>query len=265
MSVKIYLEDIAQHCVINASEREAINTSIVAIQNRLEKYYEDNIRNHFQFGSSTRGTMLPKEIDEEADIDYMVVFTNNQYQPQSYLDSLKRFVECYYSRSEIHQSHPTIVLKLNHIKFELVPAISSRYGYQIPIRSSDYQYWQNTDPLSFKKNLEQLDNYSKGLIRKLIRIMKYWNISHGKIFESYKLEENIVSTFGNLPRDYNIDIKDMLFFYVNQINIYDSAISVTDRHYIEELKEKIELIKLYENLGYINLVEQELTYVFPKL
>jgi hypothetical protein len=62
-------------------------------------------------------------MDEKSDIDYMVVFSDRDYQPQTYLDRLRRFTEYYYQKSEIKQSHPTIQLELNHIRFELVPAV----------------------------------------------------------------------------------------------------------------------------------------------
>ncbi len=75
-------------------------------------------------------------MDAHSDIDYMVVFEKGGYNPQTYLDGLRRFVEQRYQNSEIYQSSPTVVLELNHIRFDLVPAIR-QWGttYNIP-RSS---------------------------------------------------------------------------------------------------------------------------------
>lgn len=77
----------------------------------------------------------------------MVVFEKGGYNPQTYLDRLKRFVEQRYGSSEIYQSSPTIVLELNHIKFDLVPALH-QYGttYNIPNGPSA---WQSTNPNDF--------------------------------------------------------------------------------------------------------------------
>lgn len=62
----------------------------------------------------------------------MIVFDNvNNYTPQTFLTRLKNFAEEYYSRSEIYQDSPAIVLELNHIKFELVSAYKSYMFYYI--------------------------------------------------------------------------------------------------------------------------------------
>src|SRR5260370_9100413 len=49
------------------------------------------IAQHFRFGSSTRGTILPRSMDEQSDIDYMVVFSDGSATPQTYLNRLKSF------------------------------------------------------------------------------------------------------------------------------------------------------------------------------
>lgn len=52
-----------------------------------------SLKQHFRFGSSTRGTILPRSMDEQSDIDYMIVFNENNATPQTYLNRLKTFVE----------------------------------------------------------------------------------------------------------------------------------------------------------------------------
>ena len=94
----------------------------------------------------------------------MVVFdtSDGQKKPQTYLDRLKKFAETKYSTSEIFQSSPTIVLSLNHIKFELVPAIYN-YGYQIPSPASSWVDWVSTDPITANKALQDknaAENYN---------------------------------------------------------------------------------------------------------
>jgi len=76
-------------------------------------------------------------------VDYMVIFENpNNYKPQTLLNYLKNFVNHYYRTSEIYQSHPTIVLELNHITFELVPAKKDILGtVYISSPSSSYEEW----------------------------------------------------------------------------------------------------------------------------
>lgn len=131
-------------------------------------------------------------MDSKSDVDYMVIFSETGLQPQSYLDRLRRFAEARYSRSEVAQSHPTVALELNHIRFELVPAIQSWFsGLQIPAKGSGYQSWQDTDPNGFNQALSSANQSNGNLIKPLVRVMKYWNATAKYPFESYALEQKI--------------------------------------------------------------------------
>jgi hypothetical protein len=195
MSANSYVTDLANRAIIRDMEKESIRRSIDTLASRLRQYFGSQISEQFQFGSYTRGTILPRCMDANSDVDYMVVFSTIGYRPQTYLDRLRRFVEHRYSRSEIEQSHPTIVLNLNHIRFELVPALSSWGiwgGYQIPGPASSYQEWVTTDPNGFNAQLTQANQRHRSLIKPLIRVVKYWNVRANKPFASYALEQWIV-------------------------------------------------------------------------
>lgn len=130
MSVLSYLQKRASDGVLSGDEKTSVNTSISTLKSRLGYHFTSGLKEHFRFGSSTRDTILPRSMDEHSDIDYMVVFSEGGYAPQTYLDRLRRFVDAYYSTSEVKQSSPTIVLQLNHIKFDLVPALAELWsGY----------------------------------------------------------------------------------------------------------------------------------------
>jgi hypothetical protein len=101
MSVITYLEKRASDAVLSSNEQVSINTSINTIKVRLDSYFSKGIKEQFRFGSSTRGTILPRAMDGNSDIDYMIVFFEGGYTPQTYLDRLKRFAATYYSSSEI--------------------------------------------------------------------------------------------------------------------------------------------------------------------
>ena len=112
-------------------------------------------------------------MDERSDIDYMIVFSENNATPQTYLNRLKAFVEKYYRSSDIRQSSPTIVLELNHIKFDLVPATTTWLSeLQIPDGSCG---WMTTNPNDFNATLEAKNKGHKSLIKPTIRLFKYWN------------------------------------------------------------------------------------------
>jgi hypothetical protein len=193
MSVNSHLTNLASTLVLSEKEKLSIAVSISTLSSRLDAHFGSIVDSHFRFGSSTRGTILPHQIDNHSDIDYMVVFNtiDGQKKPQTYLDRLRRFVESRYSRSEIRQSHPTIVLSLNHIKFELVPAIES-YSYQIPSPGSSWIEWTSTDPSSANQSLEEKNKNNNYQIKPLVRLIKYWNTCNRYPFSSFAIEQYIV-------------------------------------------------------------------------
>lgn len=188
MSVLSFLTNTTSGAVLSPAEQSLIATSITTIQSRMASYFDSGaIAQHFRFGSSTRGTILPRSMDTKSDIDYMVVFSDTGATPQTYLNRLKAFVERRYGSSEIYQSSPTIVLELNHIRFDLVPATKTWLGeLQVPNGSGG---WMTTNPNDFNATLEAKNKEHKSLIKPTIRLFKYWNATAGFPFQSYEMEK----------------------------------------------------------------------------
>lgn len=192
MSVLTHLQDTVTVVKITESERTAIDTSISNLSSKLNIHFT-NITTKFVFGSYDRRTILRRSKDPNSDVDYMVVFNDgSSYTPQTLMNRLKTFAETRYSRSEIYQSSPTIVLELNHIKFELAPAYQSWGTYYIPAPASSYSTWISTNPGSMKTDLDTKHRNNHYLIRDLIQLLKYWNVKNGKVYSSYELERYIL-------------------------------------------------------------------------
>ncbi len=200
MNANGYLTRLAETALVRELEEVNIRRSLESLRAKIDTHFAGTllagkpIKRHFTFGSYARGTMLPRSMDELSDIDYMVVFADSDAKPQTYLDRLRRFVEARYPRSDIAQSTPTIVLSLDHIKFELVPAIEGLWGgLKIPMRSSGYQTWQDTEPNGFNERLTEKNKNNGNLIKPLVRVLKYWNAMNKYPFESYNLEQDVVN------------------------------------------------------------------------
>lgn len=189
MTVNSYLSNLASSLVLSEFEKSKIDTSINTIKSRLNYYFSD-IEEKKVFGSYVRGTILPRKDDSESDIDIMVVFSNPySYKPQTFLNRLKEFAEFYYSSSEIHQSSPTIVLELNHIKFELTPAYTSYGSYYIPDGPSNWMY---TNPDGFYSSLTECNSSNSYKIKPVVRLLKHWNIQcANRRLKSFALEKKI--------------------------------------------------------------------------
>ncbi|MGB0722738.1 MAG: SMODS domain-containing nucleotidyltransferase [Gammaproteobacteria bacterium] len=194
MTVNSYLTKLADAAILRDREKYLIRRSVDTLTTRLKVYFGTDITEQFIFGSFRRGTILPRSMDANSDIDYMVVFKERGLRPQTYLDRLRRFVDSYYTRAEIQQAHPTIQLSLNHIRFELVPATSAfLIGYSIPSRASGYDDWQTTDPRSLNNDLTEANKANGSQIKRLVRLVKYWNALQGFPFESFELEKQVVA------------------------------------------------------------------------
>jgi hypothetical protein len=270
MTVNSYLTNLANQAIIRNAEKESIQRSINTIITRLNLHFGDQLGNHFTFGSYPRNTILPRSMDSNSDIDYMVVFKDGSYRPQTYLDSLRRFVNRYYQRSEINQSHPTIVLNLNHIRFELVPAKSGWFsGLQIPDKASSFNNWLDTDPSSFNTELTNKNGSHQSLIKPLCRLVKYWNASNGYPFESYYLENQIVDhSFwmigGLLSGLQKCQLKDYFFEFMQglECSMFDSQ---AKKAKVASAKTTTSAVKKYLAGGNEYQAEQQIKHLLPPI
>jgi len=251
MSVLGYLQGCASEAVLTEQERLSIDRSIGNLQQKLQTYFGAGVSQHFRFGSTTRGTNLPRSLDQFADVDYMVVFSDADKSPQTYLDRLRGLVETHYPRSAVRQDHPTIVLELGHIKFDLVPAVKSWWsGLQIPDKGGA---WQDTDPSGFNQELTNRNAQCGNQLKPAIRLIKRWNAANGYVFDSFSLEKWIVgnSYWGckNL-RDYVFEIFD---------DMSAQGGSQRDRERILRAKQRVERIRTSESAEEFQRAEGEVT------
>lgn len=257
MSVLSFLADTASTAVLSATEQSSIATSISTLQTRIGQHFANGvIKQHFRFGSSPRGTILPRSMDERSDIDYMIVFSENNATPQTYLNRLKSFVEKYYRTSDIRQSSPTIVLELNHIKFDLVPATITRLGeLQIPDGSSN---WMTTNPNDFNATLEAKNKENKSLIKPSIRLFKFWNATAGFPFRSsFEMEKWVCG----LNFWFQANQKDYFFAVIDNLNT-SSAYAQWVNDEITRAKTIVANVRQYEKDEMPMTAEQEIKKLF---
>ena len=262
MSVLTHLKSTAGKLLINESERSSIGRSIATLRARADSYFGDGLMSHLQFGSSTRRTQLPRHVDERSDVDYMFVFdNNNNLKPQTFLDRIRRFVEQRYSTSEVHQSHPTVVLLLNHIRFDLVPAYRPWVGQlRIPAPAANFADWIVTDPKGFNKTLQDANQRGSYQLLPLIRLLKYWNASNGYVFESYDLEQKLVEGSYWLCSN----IKDYVFTAVDGLNL-EYGVAQWRKSEVQRAKRIVAEIRRLEAAGVLSKAELEIRKLFPEL
>lgn len=255
MSNNQYLENLASRLVLSEEEKVSIKCSITNLQKHLQNWeHHISIKNHYCFGSFSRDTLLPRAVDPNSDIDYMIEFDdNNRTQPQTYLNWLKDFAYTYYSRSDIHQDFPTIALELNHIRFELVPAVTpwGTLDLQIPApKSLFFINWISTNPEQLRKDELNCNRQTGYKLKQVIRLLKCWNVRQGKVISSYELERCLTSMcfWGCLT------LED--YFYYAASNLYVTGLSSDKQRKLEYLRNSIKQIKNYKKLGYNSEAER---------
>jgi hypothetical protein len=259
MSLNSHLTDTASRLIITQSERDVIDNHLSSLKTKLDNYFASGtFSERFAFGSFARKTLMPRKADSRSDVDYMLVFNNTSNQPSTYLKWLKDFALAKYYSSEIYQSHPTIVLELSRIKIELVPAIKSSWDdYQIPAPTNDYQTWLTTHPSAFNSKLSSKNTQEKGLIRPLVRIMKYWNASNGWVYSSYVLEGLIADHWFY----YCDNLWDYFSSFVSSLSTYGLSSTKSDK--IDKLKKIVAEAKSLAAQGYPISAEDKLKEVIP--
>ena len=258
MSVNTYLQKLGSSLVLSSSEKSSISTSVDTIKSRLTSYFGSSVIEKKLYGSYVRETILPRKADEESDVDLMVVFSNpNGYKPQTFLNKLKDFAEYYYSRSEIHQSSPTIVLELNHIKFELTPAqLIYNSMYYIPKNGSEWMY---TDPAGFYSKLTECNKINSYKIKPIVRILKHWNIQKNyRNLTSFELEKKIAEELMYAYISCN-SYTDYLKFALDKIKYTTEYVRVNKA--LDCISDALRL----ENEGYPYLAESKIKEAFPEV
>ena len=197
MSASAYLQNTASALLIRESEKESIRRSTATLRDRVSAYFGSKAKEQIQFGSSTRGTMLPRRADEQSDVDYMVVFDNSDdLRPATFIERLRKFAKKWYATSEIYRSAPTVVLRLNHLMFELVPAYRNWWtSLYIPAPASVLSDWVSTTPNDLNQTLDEKNKNNDYQIKPTIRLLKYWNARNGYVYNSYEFETWIAGNF----------------------------------------------------------------------
>lgn len=242
-SINYRLQNIASDLFIKygSTERKYIVDKIEIIKSNLTTYFGGDIKEILVFGSFKRDTILPRKFDERSDIDILIVFNNadKEYTPETYRTRLKKFAEYKYSTSTVIKDHPSVVLEMNKIKFDLVPCrlVDSFFSstYQIPNKSGS---WMDTDPTGFNKKLTDANTKYGNLVKPMVRLFKRWNSRNGYPFNSFELE-NIIADV-----NFSGDNYETGFLYaIKQISSYGLGVVATQK--VETLKSNGKWIKEY--------------------
>ncbi len=153
-TINYRLQKIASDLFIKygSAEREDIDKKVQNLKTNIKSYFGAAVSDTLIFGSYKRDTILPRKFDESSDIDILVIFNqaDKEFTPETYRNQLRKFADYKYSTTRVVKDHPSVVLEMSSIKFDLVPCriYESFWNntYQIPSKS---ETWMDTDPKGF--------------------------------------------------------------------------------------------------------------------
>lgn len=260
--INTYLTQLSKQLCCTKDVTDKIDNSYIYLEGKIYEHFRDRIEKIKIFGSYDRGTYLPQSIDPYSDVDVIIIFKTNEYQPDTFLKHLRQFADKIYPRSEIIPDRPTISITLNHIKFELVPAFwedSFWNGQQLKIpapRNKDLK-WITTSPTDLKADLERKNRKENQQIIPLIKLVKYFNLLNEKPYSSFQLEKYIIDlTYSN-----NGELKDYLFEFINDLDLGKETEAQTA--FIQELKNRRKNLITLEKGNMPEYAIQEFQKFFP--
>lgn len=199
VSIDNHLRAIASDLFLGyqGEERININASIDRLKTNLTNYFGYGEVEVLLFGSYTRNTILPRRYDAESDVDVMVIFKKYNWHgwslsgPESFRTKLKTFAVTRYASSDIRKDFPTVVLSLQHIRYDLVPAITDTWGtYYIPDKGDS---WQATYPNQFNQTLTEANQRFNNIVKPVVRLLKAWNGKVNYPLPSFEMEQKIAN------------------------------------------------------------------------
>ena len=255
MDVNSYLTKLDNFLLLEKEKKEKIEKSIGYIKQKLWGIFQERLSEVKVFGSFAKDTFIAA--DTEADVDVLLTFKNKDFQPQTYLNQIKSFAAEHYPRSNVYPDHPTIAIELEHIKFEIVPAIFvSQDEVRIPAPRTKELKWINSNPTRIQNKINEKDKNNKGLIKPLIRIFKYWNYLINKPFNSFEIEKHLVNKL--------YDARDLReYFYSAASSFSEISNTVEQKKFYEISKEKRRRLRILETNNIPEYIEAELKTILP--
>ncbi|MDD5571203.1 MAG: hypothetical protein PHD97_08615 [Bacteroidales bacterium] len=259
--INSYLTKLSKQLSIGKEEREEIDKSIDFLKGKIWEKYRDKLLTVDVFGSYDRRTELPQSVDKNSDVDILVIFKSNDFQPSTILKHLYEFADNQYSKSNVMTDHPTVVIELKKIRFEIIPAYWETYflsddELKIPAPRNKELKWITTDPAKLKNDLMDKNKKEDEMIIPLIKLIKYFNTLQGKPYESHLIERFAISR--RYPEK---QLQDYFFKFIE--NLDTDGQNEEQKIFIEEMKNRKENLIALEKRNLVEYIEQELQKFLP--
>lgn len=142
-------------------------------------------------GSHQRKTM----IQGYSDIDLYCRYEGNE-KPQTVLDRTKNLLRKKYCSATIKTSFPSILLEFSKVSIEITPyKFNKAKKKMVPMNNKS---WKESVFFKLKNSMSEIFKKHPKL-PSVVRVLKYWNICNGKIYQNFKIEKMIYNQFKSQP------------------------------------------------------------------
>lgn len=181
-------------------QEESILSSISNIETHLlDSENNLDVKRIFTNGSYERDTIL-RPLD---DIDIFAVLDRQDYEdeyhnlctPQTILSKFNFFLDSTPDYAgKVKQDRPCVTVRLSDKNFDVLPSFEEETGgYLIP--NYDLKSWTYSYPERLTTDLNSIHRTRNYKVKPIIKAVKYWNRSLGKVIPSYHIEETAISIF----------------------------------------------------------------------
>lgn len=185
-----YTKDLAYAIVPQPLERAAIENFLSSIDEALTKFFGFQIERCIPIGEFARETILRHTLDKESTVDCLILFQNDEY-IEDFATMKERLLQCLapiFPTSTEHLKQLRLPMKYGTIR--LIPAIvvDNESGSNLYISSSNNDGWVQSNPLQFDEFINNKNTETSFLLKPIIRLLKYWNVTHGRYFPIETIE-----------------------------------------------------------------------------
>ncbi|MDR1693939.1 MAG: hypothetical protein LBR70_01935 [Lactobacillaceae bacterium] len=107
------------------------------------------------------------------------------------------------------------------------------------------------------------------MVKKVIKLMKYWNTLNQKVFQSFELEKMVLKAYQNSNMFWgisqNANIKNSLFQFIEEYLEISYYAAQWKQDKVAKLKETIRMVRTLEQMSRFSYAVAELSKVFPSI
>ena len=198
------LNDLLDHINFKPEDLKEIENTLTGVTDTIDSKAEEGLIpksfGYKKYGSIDRRTKI-KPLDD-VDVIYITgtatqnplgghllkeckyTFSEEEHEPSNnisskkLLNNIKSAIKETYSRSDVRKNNEVVNVWLEsyEVGFDIVPAfyVDVENSYYLIPEGGDSHYWKKTDPFKSKQVFEVINNTHNGLLRNVIKIIKYW-------------------------------------------------------------------------------------------